>query len=170
MQTRDSLAATRSTCAITRRIASLFHTISCRPTRRRSWRFSSSRRDSFSAFSTVSISLSADTGFSRKSTGAEARGPHRHVDRRLTRDHHDRHLQPDVAQLRQHGQAVFTRHDDVGEDEIELFLPQERQRASGVVAHDGLVPGESKSARERRQRRRFVVDDEYACHDRCSSM
>ena len=35
MQTRDSLAATRSSCAITRRMASPFHTISCLPRR---WR------------------------------------------------------------------------------------------------------------------------------------
>src|ERR1043166_1493980 len=68
MQTRDSPAATRSTCAITRRIASLFQTISWRPTRARSSRFSCSRRFSRSAFSTVSSSFSVESGFSKKSS------------------------------------------------------------------------------------------------------
>src|ERR1700736_4935558 len=63
MQTRDSLAATRSTCAMMRRMASPTRTISCRPTRRRNWRFSSSRRESFRTFSTVSNSLSVESGF-----------------------------------------------------------------------------------------------------------
>ena len=67
MHTRDSVGATRSTCAMTRCIASLVHTSSWRPTRRRSCRFSSSSRASRSVFSTVSSSLSDEIGFSRKS-------------------------------------------------------------------------------------------------------
>ncbi len=67
MQTRVSLAATRSTCAITRRMVSPFQTISCLPRRRSRSRFSRSRRPSFSAFSTVSSSFSVEIGFSRKS-------------------------------------------------------------------------------------------------------
>ena len=67
MHTRDSLAATRSSCAITRRIASPFHTISCFPKRCRSCRFSFSKRCSLRTLSTVSRSLSDEMGFSKKS-------------------------------------------------------------------------------------------------------
>src|SRR5579864_3524703 len=67
IHTRDSLAATRSSCAITRRMASPFHTISCLPRRWRSCLFSLSKRCNLSAFSTVSMSLSLEIGFSRKS-------------------------------------------------------------------------------------------------------
>jgi len=67
MQMRASLAATRSTCAITRCMASPAYTISWLPTRRRRSRFSSSRRFSLSVLSTVSSSLSVESGFSRKS-------------------------------------------------------------------------------------------------------
>ncbi len=68
MQTRVSLAATRSTCAITRCIASPVQMISCFPSRAFSCWFSCSRRFSLSAFSTVSSSLSVESGFSRKSS------------------------------------------------------------------------------------------------------
>src|SRR5258706_12461265 len=67
MQTRVSLAATRSICAITRCMAAPCHTISCLPSRCLSCRFSLSSRCSFSAFSTVSKSFSVEIGFSRKS-------------------------------------------------------------------------------------------------------
>ena len=67
MQTRVSLAATCSTCAITSRITALAHTISCLPSRRFNSRFSCSRRETCSACSTVSNSLSVEIGFSRKS-------------------------------------------------------------------------------------------------------
>jgi hypothetical protein len=67
MHTRDSLAATRSSCAITRLMVSPFHTISCLPSRCRSCWFSLSSLCSLSAFSTVSKSLSDEIGFSRKS-------------------------------------------------------------------------------------------------------
>ena len=67
MQTRVSLAATRSTCAMTFFIASPVQTISCLPSRWRSCRFSDSRRCNLRAFSTVSRSLSVEIGFSRKS-------------------------------------------------------------------------------------------------------
>ena len=68
MQTRDSLAATRSICAITRRIVSPVHTSVCLPTRVRRSRFSASSRVSFSALSTVTSSFSVVSGFSRKSS------------------------------------------------------------------------------------------------------
>src|ERR1017187_9881527 len=68
MQTGVSLAATRSTCAMTSFMRSPVYTISCLPTRWRRSRFSSSRRFSLRTLSTVSSSLSVESGFSRKSS------------------------------------------------------------------------------------------------------
>ncbi len=67
MQTRVSLAATRSICAVSRAMAAPDPISSCLPRRWRSSRFSSSRRVKRSAFSTVSSNLSVESGFSRKS-------------------------------------------------------------------------------------------------------
>lgn len=68
MQTRDSLAATRSICARMRRMVSPAKISVCLPTRARRSRFSDSRRVSLSAFSSVTSSFSVVRGFSRKSS------------------------------------------------------------------------------------------------------
>src|SRR6516164_3278899 len=68
MHTLVSLAATRSICANSLAIAAPPPTSWCLPSRFFSSVFSSSRRDTRSAFSTVTSSLSVDSGFSRKSS------------------------------------------------------------------------------------------------------
>ena len=68
MQTRVSLAATRSICSNNFFIAGPEPTSSCLPRRCRNSRFSSSSRESRSALSTVTKSLSVESGFSRKSS------------------------------------------------------------------------------------------------------
>ncbi len=67
MQTRVSLLATRSTCARSLRMVSPAKMMSVPPSLERNVAFSVSRRRSFSAFWTVSKSLSVESGFSRKS-------------------------------------------------------------------------------------------------------
>src|SRR5262249_13415651 len=47
------------------------------------------------------------------------------------------------------------------------LLLQQRDGARGVVAHDGLVAGQPERARQRRERRLIVVDNQDARHD-CS--
>src|SRR5436189_6056519 len=68
MQTRVSLAATRSICSSNFFIAGPEPTSSCFPRRCRNSRFSSSSRESRKAFSTVTKSLSVESGFSKKSS------------------------------------------------------------------------------------------------------
>ena len=68
MQTRVSLAATRSTCASNLRIFSPVNTRADAPSCCRSCRFSCFSRSIFKAFCTVSRSLSVERGFSRKSS------------------------------------------------------------------------------------------------------
>ena len=160
MQTRDSLAATRSICAITRRMASPDQTISCLPSRALSSRFSCSRRLSLSAFSTVSSSLSVESGFSRKSSAP----------RRVARTAISMCAWPDIMttgavtplalQIFQQREAVAAGHHDVGEDQVEVARLGQFQRFGGVVADGGFVSGEAEGARERRQRVGFVVDDQ----------
>jgi len=67
MHTRVSLPATRSICATNFFIAAPEPTSWCLPSRFFNSRFSSSSRESRSAFSTVTSSLSVVSGFSRKS-------------------------------------------------------------------------------------------------------
>ena len=95
---------------------------------------------------------------------AEPRRADRHVHRRLPRDHDDRRRHAELAQLGEHGQAVLPRHHDVGEDDVEALLLQERYRARRLIADDRFVAGEAERARERRERRLIVVHDQHARH------
>ena len=114
--------------------------------------------------STVSSSLSVDSGFSRKSTAP----------RRVARTAMSIVACPeimmtgvadaDVAKFGEHREAVLARHHDVGEDEVEALVPEERDGARGVVADDGLVA--------RRAGRRATSDasvDAVIVHDQDAS-
>ncbi len=93
--------------------------------------------------------------------GAKACGANRHVERRLTGNHDDRRGDSALAEIREHRKAVLARHHDVGEDDVEPFVPQQRQRADGVVADHRFVTRQPKGARQRRECRRVVVDHKY---------
>ena len=119
--TRVSLAATRSTFAITLCITADFQTSSCLPARCFSRRFSSSRRDSLTVFSTVTSSFSVDSGFSRKSTAPS----------RVARTAISMLACPETIttgvwyagrlQFRQQREAVFAGHDDVRKNDVEAL-------------------------------------------------
>ena len=96
--------------------------------------------------------------------GAEPRGAHGHVDGGLPRNHDDRRGDAEVAQLRQHCQTVFSRHHDIREHDVEALGAEQGERARGGVADDRLVAGETEGARDRRQRRLIVVDNQDAAH------
>ena len=160
MQTRVSLAATRSIWAISFFMVSPVQTISCFPRRWRSCRFSDSSRCNLSAFSTVSSSFSVEIGFSRKSSAP----------RRVARTAISMCACPDIMttgvvtalrfQIFQQRQPVFAGHDDIREDQVERLRARQFQGLGGVVADRRLVAGEPKCARERSQRVGFVVDDQ----------
>ena len=160
MQTRVSLAATRSTCAITRRMASPEYTISCLPTRCRSSRFSSSRRFSLSTLSTVSSSLSVESGFSRKST-APSRVARTAISMLACPEIITTGSEmPSVAQVFEQREAVLARHDHVGQHHVEGLRFQQIEGARGVVADGGLVARQAEGARQGGQRVGVVVDDQ----------
>ena len=60
---------------------------------------------------------------------AQARGPHRHLDVRLSRNHHHRDMRAQRADVFEQRDAVFARHHDVGEHHIELLRLDQFQRA-----------------------------------------
>ncbi len=160
MQTRVSLAATCSTCAITSRIAGLAQTMWCLPRRAFRSRFSCSRRVRRIVFSTVSNSFSVEIGFSRKSTAPS----------RVARTAISIVAWPDIITagdvtpifLRSSSKrdAVPAGHHHVGENQVEALGLRDLQCARGVVANGRLVAGQAKSAGERRERVRIVVDDQ----------
>ena len=163
MQTRVSLAATRSTCAMTRRMASPEWTISCLPTRWRSSRFSSSRRFSLRTLSTVSSSLSVESGFSRKST-APSRVARTAISilacpEIITTGQRD----AEVAQVFEQREPVLAGHHDVGEHHVEGLRFDQFQRARGVIADRGFVPGQAEGPRQRGQRVGIVIDNQEVC-------
>ena len=168
MHTRVSLAATRSSCAITRRIASPFHTISCLPSRCRSCRFSISSRCSLRAFSTVSKSLSVEIGFSRKSSAPS----------RVARTAISMCACPDIIttgavtpcffRSSSKREAVFPGHDHVRQNQIKRLRLGQFQSLGRVVAHRRLVSRQSKSARQRSQCVGFIIDNQemrFRWHD-----
>ena len=166
MQTRVSLAATRSTCAITRRMASPECTISCLPTRWRSSRFSSSRRFSLRTLSTVSSSLSVESGFSRKSIAPS----------RVARTAISILACPEIIttgsempSARRSSSSArpslpgITTSDSIMSKGCDF---DQLERARGVVADGGLVAGQAEGARQRGQRVGVVVDNQQVCQIR----
>ena len=163
MQTRASLAATRSTCAITRRMASPEWTISCLPTRCRRSRFSSSRRFSLRTLSTVSSSLSVESGFSRKSTAPS----------RVARTAISIFAWPEIittgsAMPRLCRSSSSARPSLPGITTSESIMSNgcgfhQFQRACGIVADRGFVPRQAERPRQRGQRVRVVVNDQEVC-------
>ena len=141
-----------------------FQTNSCLPARCRSRLFSSSRRDSFTVFSTVTSSFSVESGFSRKSTAP----------RRVARTAISMLAWPEIIttgavdagrfQIGQQREPVLARHHDIGKNHVEALRFREFQRAIGLIAHHRLMPGQPKRPRQRRQRVRVVIHQQQFAH------
>ena len=71
---------------------------------------------------------------------------------------------PRCAQVFEQREAVFAGHHDVGQHHVEGLRFDQFERARGVVADGGLVPGQAEGAGEGRQRVGIVVDDQEVCH------
>ena len=96
--------------------------------------------------------------------GAQARRADGHVDGRLAGHHDDRRHHAKLPQIGEHRQTVLAGHHHVRKDDVEPLLLQQRDRPGGVVADDRLVAGQPEGARDGRQRRRVVVDDQHTDH------
>ena len=107
----------------------------------------------------MSSSLSVESGFSRKSDGAQARGPHGHFDVGLAGDHDHRQRNPQRANLFEQREAVLAGHDHVGEHQVEGLRLHQVQRAGRVVADGGIVSGHAEGAGQGCQRIGVVIDD-----------
>jgi hypothetical protein len=79
---------------------------------------------------------------------AQARGAHGHLDVRLAGHHDDRRCDFECFQIFEQGQAVFSRHDDVGEDHVEPLRFEQLERARGAVGHRDLVARQAKCPRK----------------------
>ena len=95
-----------------------------------------------------------------KVDGAEARRSHRHFNRGLARHHHHGRFHAHAFQIFEQRDAVFPRHHYVRKDQIEALRFCRFHGARGAVANRRFVAGQSKCARERRQRVRVVVHNE----------
>src|SRR5579872_7101992 len=78
----------------------------------------------------------------------------------LSRNQDDRRLYPGLLQIFQEFDPRFTRHHDIGKNEIESFVADKIKRAGSVVADGRFVPREPESARERRQCAGIIIDDQ----------
>ena len=90
---------------------------------------------------------------------AQAGGADRHLDIGLPADHHHRQRDAERAQVFEQRQTVLARHDDVAQHHVEGLRFGEFERARGVIADGGFVPGEAEGARQRGQRVGVVVND-----------
>ena len=138
-------------------------TISCLPTRCRRSRFSSSRRFSLSTLSDGEQQLVGGERLLQEIDRAQPRGAHRHFDVGLPADHHHRQRDAEGAQVFEQREAVLARHHDVDEHHVEGLRLDQFERARGVVADRGFVPGQAEGARQRGQRVGVVVDDQEVC-------
>src|SRR5690242_16956273 len=78
----------------------------------------------------------------------------------LSRHHHDGRGHTHGLDLFEQGNSIFTRHHDVGEDQIETLILYQLQSAPWLIANCGFMSSETKGTRERGQSVGFVVDDE----------
>jgi hypothetical protein len=91
---------------------------------------------------------------------AQAGGAHRHFDIGLPADHHHGQRDAERAQVFEQREAVLARHDDVAQHHVEGLRFGEVERARGVVADGGFVPGQAEGARQRGQRVGVVVNNQ----------
>ena len=127
----------------------------------RSSRFSSSSRESLRAFSTVTSSLSVESGFSRKSS-APSRVALTAISMLAWPEIRTIGVcMPAFFQFFEEFDAGFSGHDDVGKDEVEMLgLRTSSSGAGRIVADGGFVTSEAERARERGQRVGVVVDEQ----------
>ena len=95
---------------------------------------------------------------------AQAGGAHRHFDVGLPADHHDGKRDAERAQVFEQREAVLAGHDDVAQHHVEGLRFGQFERARGVIADRGFVPGQAEGARQRGQRVGVVVNDQEVCH------
>ena len=79
---------------------------------------------------------------------------------------------PMIFEVFEQCDAVAAGHHHIGENQIEALGFGEFQRARGVIADRGFVPGEPKGARQRGERVRVVVNDKdvgFERHGRLAS-
>ncbi len=164
MQTRVSLAATRSTCAITRlmRFAGVDDFVLA----------DALAQVSILVFQPLELEdvvhgeqqLVGGERLLQEIERAQPGGANRHFDIRLPADHHHGQRDAEGAQVFEQREAVLARHDDVAEHHVEGLRLGQFQRARGVVADRRLVAGQAEGARQRGQRIGVIVDDQEVCH------